>query len=88
MFWDINALGCLEGTDDEGCLADCAFSVLADTLRLPHFGGQEAAIHGYGEFSCFYPERVEEAMDAFLAADIPSAALPTYEKNARVGYIL
>lgn len=88
MFWDINALGCLEGTDDEVRLADCVFSVLADTLRLPHMACQEAAIHGYGEFSCFYPERVEEAMDAFLTTDIPSAALRAYAENARVGYIL
>lgn len=88
MFWDINALGCLEGTDDEGRLADCVFSVLADTLRLPHLACQEAAIHGYGEFSCFYPERVEEAMDEFVATEIPSAALRAYAENARIGYIL
>lgn len=87
MFWDINALGCLESTDDESALADCVFSVLADTLKLPHLACQEAAIHGYGEFSCFYPERVEEAMDAFLATKIASPALRAYAENARVGNI-
>ena len=87
MFWDINVLGYLEGTDEETVLADCVFSVLADTLRLPHLACQEAAIHGYGEFWNFYPERVEEAMDAFLATGIPSGTLRAYAENARIGYV-
>ena len=87
MFWDINVLGYLEGTDEETVLADCVFSVLADTLRLPHLACQEAAIHGYGEFWNFYPERVEEAMDAFLATEIRSARLRSYAENARIGYV-
>lgn len=88
MFWDINPLVCLKGTDEEASLADCVFSVLADTLGLPHLACQEAAIHAYGEFSCFYPERVEEAVDAFLATDILCEGLRTYARNARTGYIL
>jgi hypothetical protein len=81
-------LGCLEENDEESVLVDCVFSVLGDTLRIPHLACQEAAIHGYGEFSLFYPRRVEEALDAFLVSGISSGPLRAYTEDARGGNIL
>jgi hypothetical protein len=88
MFWDISVLGCLEENDEERPLVDCVFSVLGDTLKIPHLACQEAAIHGYGEISLFHPRRVEEALDAFLAGGISSGPLRAYAENARSGNIL
>jgi hypothetical protein len=87
MFWDISSLGCFERTDAPDALADCVFEVLADTLSLDHLACKEAAIHGYGEFWCEYPERVKKAIDEFLLTDIPSTDLRIYAECARSGNI-
>jgi len=88
MFWDVNPLGYLKNNNDEERLKNAVFSVLKRTLMLPHLACKEAAIHGYGEFHCFYPEQVEEAMEGFLKTDIFNADLKTYATDARVGNIL
>ncbi len=87
MFWDINSLGHLDGTDAQEALTDCVFSVLADTLMLDHLACKEGAIHGYGELWCGYPDKVEQAMDQFLLTEIACAELRTYARCARTGNI-
>lgn len=88
MFWDVAPISCLEGLTDETALADICFSVLADTLTIDHLACQEAAIHGFGEFQCWYPERVAAAMDGFLQTHIPDERLRAYATKARIGRIL
>ena len=88
MFWDVNPLGCLKGVDGEEHLKNTVFTVLKKTLMLPHLACKESAIHGYGEFHCFYSETVEEAMDEFLKTNISNAELKTYAIAARAGNIL
>ncbi|WP_143157722.1 hypothetical protein [Rubritalea squalenifaciens] len=88
MFWDINALGYTGDVAESRETDDCIFSVLAQTLQLDHPACQEAAIHGYGELSCYYPERCMKAMDNYLAGEIDSPELRSYAERARTGDIL
>jgi hypothetical protein len=87
MFWDTTPLSCLAGYPGEETLADACFSVLGKTLAIDHPACKEAALHGYGEFHCRYPDRVEGAVDAFLRSDILDPRLRTYAANARDGNI-
>jgi hypothetical protein len=87
MFWDICPISYICGYPDEQQLADACFSVLDATFSIDHLACREAAIHGYGEFSCSYPERVEQALDRLLETEIGDARLREYAHNARYHYI-
>ncbi|MDB6069098.1 MAG: hypothetical protein JWL81_269 [Verrucomicrobiales bacterium] len=83
MFWDICPISYLCDYPDEQQLADACFAVLADTFAIEHIACREAAIHGYGEFSCSYPERVEQALDRVLETEIANDLLREYAHSAR-----
>lgn len=87
MFWDINPLGSLEGCPNEARTADVIFGVLREIFETGHLACQEAAIHGLGEFSCFYPERVEREIDLLLKEGISHPDLREYAIRARSGQI-
>ncbi len=87
MFWDVCALSYLCDSPDEQQLADACFAVLAETFSLDHLACREAAIHGYGEFSCTYPDRVEQALDRILETEIADSLLRNYVHQARHSYI-
>ena len=87
MFWDICPISYLCDYPDEQQLADACFAVLADTFALEHIACREAAIHGYGEFACSYPERVERALDRVLETEIADDRLRDYAHRARYHYI-
>lgn len=83
MFWDICPLTYICGYPDEQQLSDSCFAVLADTFLIDHLACREAAIHGYGEFSCSYPERVNQVLDRILEFEIGETKLRDYAYNAR-----
>jgi len=87
MFWDICPISYLRDYPDENHLADACFAVLSGIFSLDHLACREAAIHGYGEFSCSYPERVEQALDRVLEMEIADARLREYAHTARYHYI-
>lgn len=87
MFWDVCPISCLCDYPNEQELADACFGVLSETFSLDHVACREAAIHGYGEFKCFYTERVEEALDRVLETGISDPLLREYAHKARYSYI-
>ena len=87
MFWDVCPISSLCDYPDEQQLADACFAVLAETFSLDHLACREAAIHGYGEFSCSYPDRVEQALDQVLETTNEDPLLRDYAHRARYGYI-
>lgn len=87
MFWDICPISYLCDYPDEQQLADACFAVLVETFALDHLACREAAIHGYGEFSCSYSERVEQALDRVLETEFADPLLRDYAHRARYSYI-
>lgn len=87
MFWDISPLGCLEGCRHEARTADVIFGVLREIFETGHLACQEAALHGFGEYSCYYPERVEREIDSLLREGIHHPELREYALKARIGQV-
>jgi hypothetical protein len=87
MFWDICPISYLCDYPNEKHLADACFEVLAKTFSLDHLACREAAIHGYGEVSYSYSDRVEQVLDSILLGEIPEPLLRDYTHRARYSYI-
>lgn len=87
MFWDICALSCLYDAPDKAALEDAVFTVLAETLKIPHRACIEGGLHGLGEMVHEYPERVHPIIDAYLHFPTVDPALHAYALKARDGHI-
>jgi hypothetical protein len=87
MFWDVCPLSYFHEAADAQELEDAIFSVLEDTLRIPHRACTEAAVHGLGEIAYRYPARVKDVIDAYLKTAQLDAALQGYAERAREGLI-
>jgi len=88
MFWDVCPLSNLDKANDKAELEAAVFSVLEDTIRLPHRACIEAGLHGLGNIAYSYERRVKEVIDRFLKTARLDAALKGYAERAREGCIL
>jgi hypothetical protein len=88
MFWDVCPISYLDGAKDPRDLEDAVFSVLEDTIRLPHRACIEAGLHGLGEIAYRYEARVRQVVDAFLETTRLDPTLRGYAERAREGCIL
>ncbi|HYG21453.1 MAG TPA: hypothetical protein VEH04_01640 [Verrucomicrobiae bacterium] len=87
MFWDVCPLSYLDEANDKAALEDAVFSVLEDTIRLPHGACIEAGLHGLGEMASSYEHRVKEVINRFVRTARLDAALREYAEHAREGSI-
>ena len=69
-------------------LEDAVFSVLEDTIRIPHRACIEGGLHGLGEIACFFERRVKDVVDRFLKTARLDKALRGYAERAREGSVL
>ena len=88
MFWDVCPLSYLDGTTDAPVLEEAIFSVLHDTIRIPHRACIEGGLHGLGDIAYRYEDRVKEMIDEFLLEVHLDETLLHYAESARVGDIL
>lgn len=88
MWWDIMPLVgqpdvATQRRIDEECLR-----AMERVLSLDSVACQESSLHGLGHWQHHYPQRVEKAIDAFVAARPKlRPELLSYAKNARRGYV-
>ena len=66
MFWDVCPILYWEDSADASDLEDAMFSVLSDTIRIPHRACIEGGLHGLGEFAYGYEVRVQKIIDEYL----------------------
>ncbi len=88
MFWDVCPISYLENVPDARELEDALFSVLRDTIRIPHRACIEGGLHGLGEVFHSYPERVQNILDEYLETARIDDILRAYAEKAREGAIL
>jgi hypothetical protein len=88
MFWDLCPLLWLDKTKDEQLLEDAVFSVLENTIRLPHRACIEGGLHGLAHISYRNVSRVKHVVSIFLRTTRLDETLREYAECARVGYVL
>jgi hypothetical protein len=88
MFWDVCPISYLDDSKDTGELEDAIFSVLSDTIRIPHRACIEGGLHGLGEVAYRYEAQVRKIIDDFLATAKIDDTLRGYAERAREGAIL
>ena len=87
MFWDVCPLSYLDDSVDASELEDAIFSVLRDTIRIPHRACIEGGLHGLGENAYLYEARVHKIIDEWLETANIDDNLRAYAENAREGGI-
>lgn len=88
MFWDVCPLSYLEDSTDASDLEDAIFSVLSDTIRIPHRACIEGGLHGLGDIAYRYEARVQKIIDDYLETAKIDDTLRGYAESAREGAIL
>lgn len=87
MFWDVCPISYLEDSKDAGDLEEAIFSVLSDTIRIPHRACIEGGLHGLGDIAYRYKKRVRKIIDDYLITAKIDDTLLEYAERAREGAI-
>ncbi len=89
MWWDVLPLYGRPDVPDRRPIDEACLAVMADVLRLDSIACQESALHGLGHWATYYPPRVREIIQGFLASHAEvRPELVTYARNASRGHVL
>ena len=87
MFWDVCPLSYVHDSNHARELEDAVFTVLHDTIRIPHRACIEGGLHGLGHLAYQYEKRVGKIIDDYLKSAKIDHALRLYAERAKEGAI-
>jgi hypothetical protein len=88
MFWDIIAIPPESDHPDHDRILEAIGDVLERQLTIPSLACQESALHGWGEYHLFMPDRCRDVVGRYLERDDLLPELREYAEDAREGQVL